>query len=230
MVGAGPVDLGAGGTLEELFAPQAGLGRDAGEDLGFGDRQEEGVAAEAAAEGLEVGLKAEAADDFGELKAGVGGTDEGAVIDEAAHEEAAVHGEEHALPGVCGGGEPIVGSVLFVEGIEAEDAEVLGEAAEVAIEEEAPFAVGGLEVGAGVDVEVLAILDGAVEVRGRADFGMGDSEGLDGVLERGGAAEIVDEPGAAQMGGQEVFEDAMEVEPCAPHALKVARAGVRGNG
>jgi hypothetical protein len=222
--------MGAGGTFKKLLAPEAGLGRDAGEDLGFGDGLKESVAAKAAAEGLEMGFEVEAADDFGELEAGGGRTDEGAGIDEAAHEEAAVHGEEHALLGMGGGGEPAVGGVFFVESVEAEDAEVLGEAAEVAIEEEAPFAVGGLEVGAGVDVEILAILDGAVEVGGRADFGMGDAEGFDGVLEGRGAAEVVDEPGAALVGGQEVVEDSMEVEPRAPHDLRVARAGGGGNG
>lgn len=162
VVGAGPVDLGAGGALEELLAPEAGFGWDAVEDLGLGDGGEEGVATEAAAEGAEVGLEAEAVDGFGELEAGGGGADEGAVLDEGAHEEAAVHGEEHAALVVGGGGEPIVGGVLFVESIEAEDAEVLGEAAEVAVEEEAPFAAGGGEGEAREDVEVLAVAHGAV--------------------------------------------------------------------
>lgn len=57
---------------------------------------------------------------------------------------------------------------------------------------------------------------------------MGDAEGFEGVLEGGGAAEVVDEPGAALMGGQEVGKDAMEVEPRAPHELKVARGSGGG--
>lgn len=133
VMGAGPVDLGAGGTFEKFVAPQACFLGDAGEDLGFGDRLEDRVAAEAAAEGLKVRLEAEAADDFGELEARGGGTDERAVFDETAHQKAAVHGEQHALLGMGCGGQPVVGGVFFVAGVEPENAEILGEAAEVAI-------------------------------------------------------------------------------------------------
>lgn len=79
------------------MAPEASFWGDAVEDLGFGDGGEEGVAAEAAAEGAEVGEEGEAGDGFSELEARGGGADEGAVLDERAHEEAAIHGEEHAV-------------------------------------------------------------------------------------------------------------------------------------
>ena len=228
IVAARPIELAAIATAIETVVMAPGQGGQPGCDLGLGHRRDGAVAGRAAAQGAGLFGEPEPFDHFAQLSARLDGAYPTAVVDDAPKEQPPVSGEHHPAFGGGQAGDLAIFPVVAPQGVEAEQAQVTGQPAQVHVHHETGRRGQGWAQGrpctgqggtGGKELDALTASQGVVEIHGpmvhqdQGHFGVGHAQGLDGVLDGRTASKRLPHPGCAARLGQAVEEFAMDAEP-----------------
>ncbi len=190
---------------------------------GLVDVLESAVAARAARKRVGGTAEIESADYFGELVARVVGPHEVAMGHDPPLEDIAVAREQYAIVRGRQRRELAVVDVVAVMGVEAAEAEVAGERAQVGIQRKPdPVTRSSTRKVTGildrVDINAVTVADDVPEIhrlavdREPTDLGMGYAERLDHILDRGAPIEGMRKRDPLPFRGQEVVECVVESE------------------